>query len=117
MLNKLLLDSNTAMPLFKESIDCYVSDMNAIEEKGVNFFYREFPDDAKDSGWRFFSGKEVDIYFEKIEPENIYKLNAVANRSYDIIPFLSSPYHTAYKRNKDTKKFEKLDDFDFKDEM
>lgn len=60
--------------------------------------YREEPDGAYDSGWRFFSGEETQEYVD--DPNNImvYDVNTIANYDPAIIPYLDSPYGSAFRR-------------------
>jgi hypothetical protein len=54
-----------------------------IDGAKVGYCYREDPDNAHDSGWRFFSGDESQEYAD--DPKNfaIYDINTIAN--YDQI--------------------------------
>lgn len=71
----------------------------------VRYMYREYPDNAHDSGWRFFSGDETDEYVN--DPENIglYDVNTIASIDPDIIPYLQSPAGCAFEREDAGKPF------------
>lgn len=67
--------------------------------------YRDSPDNEIDSGWRFMSGKESQIYMD--DPNNlaIYDVNTIANYDPEIIQFLSAPIGTVYERDHETDEF------------
>lgn len=71
----------------------------------VRYMYREKPDNAQDSGWRFFSGDETDEYVN--DPDNIglYDVKTIAAIDADIIPFLNRPTGSAFERELDTEPF------------
>ena len=79
---------------------CYATDMITVQGKKVGYMYREEPSHQTDSGWCFMSGKESQKYMD--DPDNlaIYDINTISNYDEDIIPFLNSPYHSAFGRNK-----------------
>jgi hypothetical protein len=67
---------------------CFVSKQVLDQGEPVAYMYRETPDDADDSGWRFFSGKESQEYVD--DPENILvcPIAFVAEHTTDIVPLL-----------------------------
>jgi hypothetical protein len=77
---------------------CFASDMITSGRHRVGFMYREPPDDAGDSGWRFLSGLEDDAYME--DPANIglHDVNTIANYDPAIIAFLDAPVGAAFER-------------------
>lgn len=70
------------------SCQCFVS--KDVLERGepVAYMVRETPDNADDSGWRFFSGKESQAFVD--DPENILvcPVAFVAEHTPAIVPFL-----------------------------
>ncbi len=50
--------------------------------------YREAPDNAHDSGWRFFSGAESQEYADNAENFAFYDVNTIANYEPLIVGFL-----------------------------
>lgn len=64
----------------------------------VRFMYREEPDDATDSGWRFFSGDESDEYVKNPENIGLYDIETISQIDPDIIPLLSNDVGTAFER-------------------
>lgn len=80
---------------------CIASDRIMVDGLPVGYMYREEPDNDSDSGWRFFAGDEDDDYCSDPDKAGIYHLNTVCNSSSDIIPFLDSPYGTAFFRNEE----------------
>jgi hypothetical protein len=88
------------------------SDMIMVDWEPIRFMYREKPmPNVPDSWWRFFSGKESDEYANNPKNNWIYSLNAIANYDSDIIPFLDSPYNTAFERDPKTGKFVQISGF------
>jgi hypothetical protein len=84
---------------------CYATDMITVEGKKVGYMYRETPDRDDDSGWKFFSGDESEDYADDPNNYGIYDVNTIANYDSEIIPFLNSPYNTAFGRDSKTNKF------------
>jgi len=108
------LSKDQIKPLVKNMGGCFATNMITIDGKKINFMYRETPTkDKPDSGWRFFSGYEDDEYINDAKNTQIFEVNTIANYAPDIIPFLESPYKTAFERNQDTGKFEQVLDFEF----
>ena len=78
---------------------CYATDRITVDGAKIGYMYRENPDQKDDSGWRFFAGDENDEYANNPENLGIYDVNTIAHYDLDIIPFLSSPYGSAFGRN------------------
>ncbi len=78
---------------------CLVSNRIMIEGSKVGFCYRENPDNNHDSGWRFTAGDESDAYMDDPNNAGIYALNTVCNYDPDIIPLLTAPYNSDFKRD------------------
>ena len=77
---------------------CYATDMITVEGHKVGYMYREEPDFAQDSGWRFLAGVESQEYLD--DPNNlaIYAVNTIANYDPEIIPLLQAPIGSAFER-------------------
>jgi hypothetical protein len=92
------LSSEQIRPLATGRGGCFATDRITLDGLKVGFMYRATPDDAGDSGWRFFSGEESQDYVD--DPRNlaIYDVNTIANYDPDIIPFLDAPAGTAFER-------------------
>ena len=77
--------------------------------------YREAPDNALDSGWRFFAGIETQRYVD--DPENlaIYDIQTIAEIDPDIIPILETPWPCAFERESAGQAFAESD-FSFEPE-
>ena len=71
----------------------------------VRFMYREEPDDASDSGWRFFSGDESDEYVNNPENIGLYSIETISQIDPDIIPLLSNDVGTAFERESGNEPF------------
>ena len=84
---------------------CLASKIITQKGKGVNYMYREEPDNDIDSGWRFFSGFETDDYVNNPKNSEVYDVNTIVNYSPDIIPFLDLEAGFALEREPETKRF------------
>src|SRR5688572_18743669 len=78
---------------------CFATDMITVHGEPVRYMYREPPDHATDSGWRFFSGRESDEYANDPRNIEIYDVNTIANYDQDIISFLDAPVGAAFERS------------------
>ncbi|WP_177765792.1 DUF2185 domain-containing protein [Flavobacterium sp. I3-2] len=78
---------------------CIATDRITIDGLKVGYMYRENPDDAQDSGWRFFAGDEADEYVNNPENIGVFDVNTIVHYDNDIIKFLDSPYETSFVRN------------------
>jgi hypothetical protein len=70
--------------------------------------YREEPQEATDSGWRFFSGTEDQDYVNDPKNTSIYNVNTIANYDKAIIPYLTLSIGTELERIIGTDKFETI---------
>ena len=84
-----------------EAEGCIATDRILVDGCRVGYMYREEPDGDWDSGWRFTAGDESDEYMDDPNNSGIYALNTVANNDPEIIPFLTSPYGSAFFRDED----------------
>lgn len=64
-------------------------------KKKVRYMYREEPDNAEDSGWRFFCGEEDNAYIAAPENIGIYDISTVVGLDNGILPYLELPAGTA----------------------
>ncbi len=71
--------------------------------------YREKPDKATDSGWRFLAGDETDEYVDNPDNIGIYDVNTIAYYDPDIIPYLDFPTGAAFERDQINGKFKKIE--------
>ena len=94
-----LLTPEQIRPLANDFGSCLATDRIVVDGKRVGYCYREAPDSALDSGWRFFAGDEVQEYVENPCNLGIYDVNTVANYDPQIVPLLSSPAGSAFERN------------------
>ena len=86
---KFLLTAEQILPLLGRPVGSgFATDRIMVDGKPVGIMYREEPDSAVDSGWRFLAGDETQEYAD--EPDNwaIYDLNTIANYDSAIIPYL-----------------------------
>lgn len=84
---------------------CYASDKITIDGFPVGYMHREQPEDAEDSGWRFYSGTETDEYVEDEYHFMMFDVNYIANCDPSIIPYLKSKRGTEFERIEGTDKF------------
>ena len=62
----------------KEAIGYALAPKLLVDNKlKVRFMYREEPDDASDSGWRFFSGDESYEYVNDEPTDNFFKIKKI----------------------------------------
>ncbi len=55
------------------------------------------------------AGTETDDYMQDSNNIDIYDVNTIANYDPDIIPFLDSPFETAFEGNEETGEFEEIE--------
>lgn len=84
---------------------CLATKMITQKGLGVNYMYREKPDNDIDSGWRFFSGHETDDYVSNPKNVEVYDVNTIVNYSPDIMPFLDIEEGFALERDLETGRF------------
>ena len=77
---------------------CFATDAITVDGRKVGYMYREEPDSAEDSGWRFFSGTESEEYLADPDHTSVYDVNTIANYDPAIIPLLDSPAGSAFER-------------------
>ena len=84
---------------------CLATKMITQKGLGVNYMYREKPDNDIDSGWRFFSGHETDDYVSNPKNVEVYDVHTIVNYSPDIMPFLDIEEGFALERDLETGRF------------
>jgi hypothetical protein len=75
---------------------CIASDRITVDGAPVGYCYREAPDDAHDSGWRFMAGDEGEDY--DASQFGIYDVNTIANYDPAIVPLLGNAAPVAFVR-------------------
>ncbi|MCF6243188.1 MAG: DUF2185 domain-containing protein [Bacteroidales bacterium] len=95
---KFLIAPEDIKDLVKIEGYCYVSDKITVEGMKVGFMYREKPFDREDTGWRFLSGTETEVYIDNTNNVMIFAVNTVANYDPAIIPYLKSKIGTEWER-------------------
>lgn len=79
---------------------CIATDRILVDGAKVGFMYREKPSGSfADSGWRFMAGDESQAYMDNPDNAGIYLLNTLCNYDADILPFLSAPEGSAFRRD------------------
>jgi hypothetical protein len=96
---KFRLGADEIRPLRTGLGGCYATDRITVDGLPVGYLYREEPDHAADSGWRFFAGDESDEYAN--DPTNlaIYDVNTICNYDPDVIALLDAPAGAAFERH------------------
>ena len=95
------LDSSAIKPLATGRGSCFATDRITVDGAPVGYMYREVPDGAGDSGWRFFEGSELPDYLADAENFEIYDVNTIVNYDPAILPFLDAEVGTALTRTAD----------------
>lgn len=76
-----------------------VTDRIVVDGLPIAYMYRQNPDNKQDSGWRFFAGDEDEKYLDTPDNIEIMNVNTIAHYDKSIIPFLESPYETAFGKD------------------
>src|SRR6187549_913362 len=84
--------------LISSSIGCVATDMITVDGLKVGYMYREAPINVHDSGWRFFSGEESEVYVHDSENSCFYTVNTIANYDPSILSYLNSAIGTAFEK-------------------
>lgn len=107
---KMIFKRNNSEPIeFKQLIDtkigCIASDKITIELLKVGYMYREEPFEKgkPDSGWRFLSGDEDEVYMENTGNHRVHLLNSICNYDQEIIPLLDAVPGSAFIRGRNGK--------------
>lgn len=87
---------------------CFATDRILVDGCRVGYMYREEPDFAEDSGWRFFAGDETDEYIDDEWNTGIYSVNTVCNYDPEIISFIDAPTGSAFARDSNSGKFQRI---------
>lgn len=80
---------------------CLATNRITVEGFPVHFMYRQKPDHAEDSGWRFFSGTEDDDYMNDPDNSGAFDVNTIANYDPSILPFLDASIGSVFEREGD----------------
>jgi hypothetical protein len=78
---------------------CFATNMIMKQGHPVTYMYREEPDNADDSGWRFFSGHESQEYVDDPSNTQVYPVAFVAQSTPDIVPHLLAPAGSQLEHN------------------
>lgn len=90
-----------------EAKGCIVSDKISVDGCRVGYMYREEPLDEDDSGWAFLEGNESEEYRANWTNDEVLSLDTICNYDPDIVPYLSEPYGSAFRRD-NSGKFQKV---------
>jgi hypothetical protein len=108
---KFKLTKEEIRPLVRGYGACFATDMITVEGYPVRFMYREAPDNASDSGWRFMSGYESDAYMGNASNHGIYDVNTIANYDPSIIAFLDAPVGSVFEKAEGQERFLQVEDW------
>ena len=103
------IEKNDIVQLVESMGYCMASDDITVKHKPIGYMYRETPDDADDSGWRFFSGEETQEYVDDPQNFGIFDVNTIANYDSAIIPYLKSPAGSELVRVNDAEDFQMIE--------
>lgn len=78
---------------------CIATHLITVDKRRVGYMYREPPDHAYDSGWRFLTGTEAHAYLHDTRNQGVYDINTIANLDPDIVTFLDAACGSAFERN------------------
>lgn len=102
------LKQNDIQKLIPNMGYCFATNKITVEGLKIGYMYREITEDKLDSGWRFFSGTESQIYVDNPNNTQIYDVNTIANYDEAIIPYLNSQFGSEYERIDKTDLFKLL---------
>lgn len=85
---------------------CITTDRVTVDGAKVGYMHRDTPRNELDSGWRFFAGDESQEFLDNPANSGLYDVNTIANHDPEIIPFLQSPFGSAFIRNPLSGRFE-----------
>ena len=77
---------------------CTASDQITVEGRKVGYMTRVSRDNSMDSGWRFHAGDESGNYVDDHSNYGTFSLNDIANYDPDVVPLLSSPTGSVFRR-------------------
>jgi hypothetical protein len=78
---------------------CTASDRIMADGRPIGLMYRLQPAAPDDSGWRFFAGDEDAAYLGDPGHFHQHTLSALSTRDPQIIPLLTSPVGTGFRRD------------------
>ena len=82
------LSKNEIKPIINKKGSCIASDKITVDGQKIGYMYRENFSNESDSGWRFFTGNEDEIYLNNSDNFSIFDLNTICNYDESIIPYL-----------------------------
>lgn len=88
---------------------CLATDRILIDGMRVGYMYREQPEGEDDSGWVFLAGDETQEYLDDQWNFGVYAVNTICNYDPEIIPLIDEPPPSAFERNHESGKFERVD--------
>jgi hypothetical protein len=88
--------------LVRQMGSCLASDRITVDGAPVGFMYREPPDGARDSGWRFLAGDESEAYLGNPDNFGLYDVNTIANYDPEIVPLVDAEIGCAFERHRKT---------------
>ena len=78
---------------------CLATNMIMKERQPVAYMYREDPDNADDSGWRFFSGRESQEYVDDPDNTQVYPVAFVVQTTPEIVTHLNAPTGSQFEHD------------------
>ena len=100
------LKASEIIDLAKGHGGCIATDRITVDGLLVDYMYRDDTNRPADSGWRFFSGTEDQVYIDNPDHSTVYDVNTIANYDPAIIPYLDYPTGSHLERLRGTNKFQ-----------
>ena len=107
-MNKFKLKPEDIKELIPSMGYCLASDKITVEGLKVGFMYREEPEEADDSGWRFLSVTETQEYIDNDKNIMIFDVNTIANYDPAIIAYIKMYVGTELERIEGTEEFREI---------
>jgi len=104
------LDPARLQPIATGFGACYATDEIVVAGRNAGFMYREEPDGERDSGWRFTAGYEDQEYMDDPDHLGVYDINLIANIDPSVVKYLASPVGSAFERDPESDRWEKVED-------
>jgi hypothetical protein len=94
------LQADQILPVATGYGACLASDRITVDGAPVGYCYRETPDFAQDSGWRFLAGDEDQDYADNPDNWSHYDINTIANYDPAIALVLDAPVGSQFERSR-----------------
>ena len=100
-MKKFLINADDIQSIMPGRGGCLATDRIVVDGFPVGYMYREDPVNQEDSGWRFFSGDEDEVYMGDLSKHGVYDVNTIVNYDPTVINYLNLPIGTELERGDD----------------